>query len=65
MSVGELMFLMQFEPIKELLRMMSYLFVGMVVLAIFTYCIASRAFRYAKLVSKIIGEGEKRSNENI
>ena len=64
MSVGELMFLMQFEPIKDILRLMSYLFVGMVALAIFTYFIAILALRHAKLVSKIIGEGEK-SNENI
>jgi len=65
MSVGELMFLMQFEPLKDILRLMSYLFVGMVVLAIFTYFIAMIAWRHAKLVSKIIGEGGKRSNENI
>ena len=65
MSLGELIYLMQFEPIKEILRLMSYLFVGMVVLAIFAYYIASLAFRHAKLVSKIIGEGEKRSNENV
>jgi len=60
MSVGELMFLMQFEPLKDILRLMSYLFVGMVVLAIFTYFIARLAWRHARLVSRIIGEGEEK-----
>jgi len=51
---------MQFEPLKDILRLMSYLFVGMVVLAIFTYFIARLAWRHARLVSRIIEEGEEK-----
>ena len=59
MSLGELMFLMQFEPIKEILRLMSYLFVGMVGLAIFTYFMARLALRYHKSVNETIARMER------